>query len=80
MQYSNEVITQAVLLTGVVVVGLGVLAMTIKADVISTKFFSYLMMTQFFTLLFGWIFFSAESAIYSVLGSLAACAYLVIDL
>ena len=57
MQYTNGVIARAVLLTGVVVSSLGIFAYRTKIDIMSTKAFSYLMMTQFFAFILGAVFF-----------------------
>lgn len=67
-------------MTGFVVIALGVVAYNLKTDVLSSKFYSYLMLIMFLKVLFGWIFFSFDSIIYSVLGSVAVCTYLIIDL
>ena len=79
-QYSSSEISQAAFLTGVVVAALGIFAYRTNIDIMSSRFFKYVALTHLFTLLFGWMFFGMESTFYSIVGSVAACVYLVVDL
>lgn len=59
---------------------LGGIALKIKEDLVSTKFFFYFALTHLFMSLFGVFIFGIESTIYQLVSSIAICLYLIIDI
>ena len=78
--YDLQVIIEALFLTAAAICLLGGIAFYSKAEMLSSKFFIYLMMGHFVLNLLGFFIFGFDNAIFSFVGMIMASVYLIIDL
>lgn len=78
--YTDETIIKALFGTALSVGILGIVAIKTKVDVLTSKFFFYLLIAQLFNSFLGFLFFGVDSMIYQLISSIAICAYLIVDI
>ena len=78
--YDSEIIFQAGFMTALTVGFLGAVAQFSNFDFTTGKSIMILLGAQFVFFIFGFIFFSIHSVLYSLISILIFCAYTVVDL
>ena len=79
-QFNTELIMTAFIMTGLVVAIMGYVALNTKTEFLTSKNVFYILLGHMIFSLVSLFFFSINNVVYSFLGGVVACIYLVIDI
>ncbi len=79
-QYQIEIIFTALLITGLSIILMTLIAANIKEDILSMKFFFYLLFAHLIFLFINLLIFRFDNLVISYLSAVVTCVYIVVDI